>query len=155
MKVRCVYMSVKLLNCHWLFNSYCFAFLEDIQLLVSQQFKAKSKELAGLSAHGLVNGDQKVFSFKADKFLGDIAFAVVETTDDAVIIDRLDELLPEMVACKVSNLDMPYGECWHCKFGLICLTLFIALDGERSGCTFPGSSQYCYPQIQSSPVRSN
>ena len=28
--------------------------------------------------------------------------AVVETTDDAVIIDRLDELLPEMVACKVS-----------------------------------------------------
>ena len=30
----------------------------------------------------------------------DIGFAVVETTDDAVIIDRLDELLPEIVACK-------------------------------------------------------
>ena len=71
--------------------------------MVSQQFKAKSKELAGLSAHGLVNGDQKVFSFNTDKFSGDIAFAVVETTDDAVIVDRLDELLPEMVACKVSN----------------------------------------------------
>lgn len=74
--------------------------VDDIQFLASQQFKAKSKELAGLSAHGLVNGDQKSFSFKTDKFNGDIGFAVVETTDDAVIIDRLDELLPEIVACK-------------------------------------------------------
>jgi len=77
--------------------------VEDIQLLASQQFKAKSKELAGLSAHGLVNGDQKTFSFKTDSFDGDIGFAVVETTDDAVIIDRLDELLPEMVACKIEK----------------------------------------------------
>ena len=46
--------------------------VEDIQLLASQQFKAKSKELAGLSAHGLVNGDQKSFSFKTDKFEGDM-----------------------------------------------------------------------------------
>jgi hypothetical protein len=48
----------------------------------------------------LVNGDQKAFSFKTDKFEGDVGFAVVETTDDAVILDRLDELLPEIVACK-------------------------------------------------------
>lgn len=74
--------------------------VDDIQFLATQQFKAKSKELAGLSAHGLVNGDQKTFSFKTDKFEGDVGFAVVETTDDAVIIDRLDELLPELVACK-------------------------------------------------------
>ncbi len=74
--------------------------VDDIQFLASQQFKAKSKELAGLSAHGLVNGDQKSFSFKTEKFEGDVGFAVVETTDDAVIIDRLDELLPEIVACK-------------------------------------------------------
>ena len=74
--------------------------VDDIQFLASQQFKAKSKELAGLSAHGLVNGDQKAFSFKTESFEGDIGFAVVETTDDAVIIDRLDELLPEIVACK-------------------------------------------------------
>jgi hypothetical protein len=73
--------------------------------LVSRQFKAKSKELSRLSAHGLVNGDQKVFSFNTDKVLGDIAFVVVETTDDAVIVDPLDELLPEMVTCKVSDLD--------------------------------------------------
>mmetsp|Transcript_22593 Transcript_22593/g.48977 ORF Transcript_22593/g.48977 Transcript_22593/m.48977 type:complete len:487 (+) Transcript_22593:166-1626(+) len=74
--------------------------VDDIQFLATQQFKAKSKELAGLSAHGLVNGDQKTFSFKTDAFEGDIGFAVVETTDDAVIIDRLEELLPEIVACK-------------------------------------------------------
>lgn len=74
--------------------------VDDIQLLATQQFKAKSKELAGLSAHGLVNGDQKSFSFKTENFEGDVGFAVVETTDDAVIIDRLDELLPEIVACK-------------------------------------------------------
>lgn len=73
--------------------------VDDIQFLASQQFKAKSKELAGLSAHGLVNGDQKEFSFE-NEFKGDVGFAVVETTDDAVIIDRLNELLPEMVACK-------------------------------------------------------
>lgn len=74
--------------------------VDDIQFLASQQFKAKSRELAGLSAHGLVNGDQKEFSFENEGFRGDVGFAVVETTDDAVIIDRLEELLPEMVACK-------------------------------------------------------
>jgi inorganic pyrophosphatase/exopolyphosphatase len=75
--------------------------VEDIEDLASQQFKAKSKELAGLSANGLVNGDQKEFSFdQADGFTGEVGFAVVETTDDAVIIDRLEELLPEMVAVK-------------------------------------------------------
>lgn len=74
--------------------------VEDIQFLASQQFKAKSRELAGLSAHGLVNGDQKSFFFDYPNFNGEIGFAVVETTDDAVIIERLDELLPELVACK-------------------------------------------------------
>lgn len=74
--------------------------VDDIQFLATQQFKAKSKELAGLSAHGLVNGDQKAFSFKTETFEGDVGFAVVETTDDAVIIDRLEELLPEIVATK-------------------------------------------------------
>ena len=67
--------------------------VEDIQLLASQQFKAKSRELAGLSAQALCNGDQKVFSFKTDVFNGSIGFAVVETTDDDVIMARKEELL--------------------------------------------------------------
>ena len=79
------------------------AAVDDIQFLASQQFKEKSKELAGLSAHVLVNGDQKCFSFSTETFTGDVGFAVVETTDDAVIIDRLDELLPEIVACKMEK----------------------------------------------------
>ena len=74
--------------------------VNDIQFMATKQFKTKSKERARLSAHGMVNGDQKSFSFKTEKFQGDVGFAVVETTDDAVIIDRLDELLPEIVACK-------------------------------------------------------
>ena len=74
--------------------------VSDIQLLASQQFKAKSKELAGLSAVALVNGDQKGFSFNEKGFSGDIGFAVVETTDDEAILSRVQELLPELVACK-------------------------------------------------------
>lgn len=75
--------------------------VKDIQLLASRQFKAKSRDLASLSAVGLVNGDQKSFSFEVkDGFSGDIGFAVVETTDDKVIMDRIDELLPEMIVCK-------------------------------------------------------
>ena len=74
--------------------------VDDIEALVSAQFKAKSQELAGLSANGLVNGDQKTFSFKTDGFEGDVGFGVIETTDSAVIIDRMEELLPEIVAVK-------------------------------------------------------
>jgi len=74
--------------------------LDDIQLLASQQFKAKSKELANTSPWGLVNGDQKTFSLEGPKFTGDIGFAVVETTDDGVILEKLEVLLPELVACK-------------------------------------------------------
>ena len=74
--------------------------VDDIQLLASQQFKAKSKELAFLSAHALVNGDQKTFSFNSENFNGDIGFAVVETTDDDIILEKVPQLLPEMVAGK-------------------------------------------------------
>ena len=56
--------------------------------------------MALLSAVALVNGDQKSFSFDAAGFKGEIGFAVVETTDDDAILDRVDELLPELVACK-------------------------------------------------------
>eukprot|EP00977_Amphora_coffeiformis_P011951 scaffold2917_cov191-Amphora_coffeaeformis.AAC.44 len=75
--------------------------VDDIQLLASRQFKAKSRDLASLSAVGLVNGDQKSFSFDIPNgFSGQVGFAVVETTDDKVIMDRIEELLPELVLCK-------------------------------------------------------
>ena len=43
-----------------------------------------------------MNGDQKAFGFTTESFQGEVGFAVVETTDDAVILDRIDELLPEV-----------------------------------------------------------
>jgi manganese-dependent inorganic pyrophosphatase len=76
----------------------------DINELASQQFKAKSKELAGLGAAQLVMGDQKVFKLKtAEGTEYKVGFAVVETTDDAVIMDRKDQILPELLACKVEK----------------------------------------------------
>merc|ERR1711871_332681 len=77
--------------------------VKDIQYLASQQFKAKSRELAGMTAHQLVNGDQKCFSFKTDKFEGSIGFAVIETTDDDVIMGRRDELLMALAEDKVQK----------------------------------------------------
>lgn len=67
--------------------------VEDIQYLCSQQFKAKSSELANLTPNQLVTGDQKVFTYETNAFKGSVAFAVIETTDDEVILNRTPELL--------------------------------------------------------------
>lgn len=67
--------------------------VKGIQELASNQFRAKSQELAGLTAEALVNGDQKTFTFKTSKYEGSVGFAVIETTDDDVILSRTDELL--------------------------------------------------------------
>lgn len=67
--------------------------VDDVQFLASQQFKAKSSELANLTSDALVNGDQKVFTFKTDHFDGSVGFAVVETTDDEVIMARQRDIL--------------------------------------------------------------
>lgn len=67
--------------------------VQDVQDLASRQFKAKSHELAGLSSSALINGDQKVFTFKTEKFEGSVGFAVIETTDDDVIMSRAADLL--------------------------------------------------------------
>ena len=71
--------------------------VDDVQHLASMQFKAKSHELAGLSKEMLVNGDQKVFTFKTKAFEGSVGFAVIETTDDDVILSRSVELLTALV----------------------------------------------------------
>ena len=82
--------------------------VKDVQLLASQQFKAKSAELETLTANALVTGDQKIFTFKTDCFDGSMAFAVVETTDDEVILKRSVEIVTgkreEDSAC-----------CFHCR----------------------------------------
>lgn len=70
--------------------------VEDIQYLATQQFKAKSSELGTMTAEALCTGDQKVFSFKTERFTGSIGFAVVETVDDEVIVSRAGELLVEL-----------------------------------------------------------
>jgi manganese-dependent inorganic pyrophosphatase len=70
--------------------------VDNIQELAQDQFRAKSKELANLSAVALVSGDQKSFSFEMPEFKGQIGFGVIETTDDEIILARLDELLPEL-----------------------------------------------------------
>jgi inorganic pyrophosphatase/exopolyphosphatase len=75
--------------------------VEDINLLASAQFKAKSKDLFGLSATQLCSGDCKVFKLAGPGGkVYKVGFVVVETTDDAVIMDRKAELLPELLLGK-------------------------------------------------------
>mmetsp|Transcript_32084 Transcript_32084/g.37717 ORF Transcript_32084/g.37717 Transcript_32084/m.37717 type:complete len:464 (-) Transcript_32084:213-1604(-) len=82
--------------------------VEDINLLASHQFKAKSRELAGMSPTQLCSGDCKVFKLKNSKgYEFKIGFAVVETTDDDVIMVRKGELLPELLSSRHDKgLDM-------------------------------------------------
>jgi manganese-dependent inorganic pyrophosphatase len=54
--------------------------VEDVSILASQQFKAKSAELGNLSAQQLITGDQKVFTYTTEKFVGSVAFAVGKKT---------------------------------------------------------------------------
>ena len=80
--------------------------VDDVQLLASQQFKAKSSELAFMTPHALVNGDQKVFTFKTDFWGGSVGFAVIETTDDEIIMARSAEILESLAVDKLEkNLD--------------------------------------------------
>lgn len=66
---------------------------QNVEELCKAQFRAKSKELAGLSAMALAEGDMKAFNFKTLNFNGTVGFSVIETTDDAVLLDRKDEIL--------------------------------------------------------------
>lgn len=75
--------------------------VEDVNLLAANQFKAKSKSLAAMTAYSLVNGDIKEFKFTnpdGEQYL--VAFSVVETTDMEGMIGRAHELIPEMRTVK-------------------------------------------------------
>jgi manganese-dependent inorganic pyrophosphatase len=100
----------------------------DIDALVQAQFKVKSRELAGgiqqaiedvtllplfviidMTANQLCSGDMKVFSLKGANFQGNMGFAVVETTDDGIILARKDELLAALAESKrAKSLDLMY-----------------------------------------------
>lgn len=66
--------------------------------LAEQMFKAKSKMLLSLSAHGLIRGDNKTFCFKAVNSETKISFGVIETVDFEAVMKQKDALLFELRA---------------------------------------------------------
>ena len=79
----------------------------------------------------LINGDCKGFSFKTEAFAGTVGFAVVETTDDDVILSRTEELIIELVKQKsaqgLSALFLAVVNIVELKS-----TLLLCGDNERS-----------------------
>ena len=115
--------------------------VDDIQLLASRQFKAKSRDLASLSAVGLVNGDQKAFFIDVPNgFSGQVGFAVVETTDDKVIMDRIEELLPELVLCKKER---GYSVLFLAIVNIVELHSHLILCGPTEQCLAEASFPDC------------
>jgi manganese-dependent inorganic pyrophosphatase len=99
--------------------------LEDVNELAARQFRAKSHELSCMSPYQLVNGDMKTFKFSAAVNYDDddddndekqkqkqkqdtsgtgtapttvyaIGYGVIETTDAAASMARIQHLIPEM-----------------------------------------------------------
>jgi len=79
-----------------------YAGVEDANLLCAKQFKAKSRSLATMTAHALCAGDLKQFKLGKGEKPVRVAFAVVETTDAAAMLERTHELVPEIVAVRAS-----------------------------------------------------
>lgn len=62
-----------------------------------------------MTATQLCNGDMKIFSLKGANFQGNMGFAVVETTDDGIILARKDDLLASLAESKrEKSLDIIY-----------------------------------------------
>ena len=80
--------------------------VKDVNELAARQFRAKSHSLSLMTPYALVNGDVKRFKFNGGPG-GDetytVAYSVVETTDAAASLARVDELLPEMRAVKTAD----------------------------------------------------
>lgn len=102
----------------------------EIQNLVTKLFKAKSRDLASMSAMELVEGDQKIFRFK-DNFEGSLGFSVVETTDDKVLLKRTPELLS---AIRQDKINKELGVSLLAVVNIVSLkaTLLLCGDAERS-----------------------
>lgn len=73
--------------------------IDDVNVLAAAQFRAKSHELNSMTSYQLVNGDMKQFKFgdRVDKsVVYTIGYGVIETTDAASSMARLDDLIGEM-----------------------------------------------------------
>ena len=75
--------------------------VEDVDALADEQFKAKSSKLLHMSPYEVACGDQKQFNMKdcsGENVV--IGFGVVETTDAAGMLERIDELMVEVASLK-------------------------------------------------------
>ena len=59
-----------------------------------------------MSAYSLVNGDFKIFNFDDNtdpNTTYSVGFGVIETTDAGASLDRIDEILPEMIETRIEK----------------------------------------------------
>jgi inorganic pyrophosphatase/exopolyphosphatase len=77
--------------------------IDDVNIIAAEQFRAKSHELSLMTPYQLVNGDAKKFKF-ADAVdsnkIHTVGYGVIETTDAASSMARIDDLIPEMQAAR-------------------------------------------------------
>lgn len=99
--------------------------LDSVDELAAAQFKAKSEELAQLSAIELVTIDQKKFEYKSADFK--LGLSVIETTDDQVILDRTDELL---LAMQQNKADKGYDALFLAVVNIVDLKSTLLLCSE-------------------------
>lgn len=113
--------------------------VEDVNLLATKQFKAKSQSLTEMSAYSLVNGDVKQFKFSDPVGTSiQVAYSVVETTDLAAMLVRVPELLLEMrtVKSELSAVEgKPAVDCLYMALvDIVNMRSYLLLlgDAERS-----------------------
>jgi len=76
---------------------------KDVNELAARQFRAKSQSLSLMTPYALVNGDMKQFKFSSLNETYEVAYSVIETTDAAASLARVEYIIPEMRAVKLGN----------------------------------------------------
>lgn len=75
----------------------------DVNELAARQFRAKSQSLSLMTPYALVNGDMKQFKFSSLNETYEVAYSVIETTDASASLARVEDIIPEMRAVKLTN----------------------------------------------------
>jgi len=78
----------------------------NVNKYAAAQFRAKSKDLAIMTPYQLVNGDTKTFRFNDaddENKVYSVAYGVIETTDAETSLARIDEIIPEMIECRIEG----------------------------------------------------